>query len=196
MLEKIFPLNRLKVSIISAPSIQCHFFCFHRDKQTKYNNNVTSILFIPVIVIVNRMLNIHLRSTGERFTIKTIHFDTKVRELKTILEIICGIPAHLQLLSYLDEGTLLDSQKLKYYDPVPNCTFELDVWFIYEPIVQAVVANNEAKVTGFFSNYFKIQSSLFELYCGKYIFQHQFLYRGCIRNNIIVITLSNSETLI
>jgi hypothetical protein len=92
------------------------------------------------------MLNIHLRSTGERFTLKTIHFDTKVRELKTVLEIICGIPAHLQLLSYLDEGSLLDSQKLKYYDPVPNCTFELDVWFIYEPIVQAVVANNEAKV--------------------------------------------------
>ncbi|CAF0971222.1 unnamed protein product [Rotaria sordida] len=92
------------------------------------------------------MLNIHLRSTGERFTLQTIHFDTKVRELKTILEIICGIPAHLQLLSYLDEGTLVDSQKLKYYDPVPNCTFELDVWFIYEPIVQAVVANNEAKL--------------------------------------------------
>ncbi len=92
------------------------------------------------------MVNIHLRSTGERFTLKSIHFDTKVRELKTILEIICGIPAHLQLLSYLDEGNLVDSQKLKYYDPVPNCTFELDVWFIYEPIIQAVVANNEAKV--------------------------------------------------
>lgn len=92
------------------------------------------------------MLNIHLRSTGERFTLRTVHFDSKVRELKTILEIICGIPAHLQLLSYLDEGTLLDSQKLKYYDPVPNCTFELDVWFIYEPIVQAVVANDEEKL--------------------------------------------------
>ncbi len=116
------------------------------------NNNVTFILFISVIVLLNRMLNIHLRSTGERFTLKTIHFDTKVRELKTVLEIICGIPAHLQLLSYLDEGSLLDSQKLKYYDPVPNCTFELDVWFIYEPIVQAVVANNEAKVTFFISN--------------------------------------------
>jgi hypothetical protein len=116
------------------------------------NNNVTFILFISVIALLNRMLNIHLRSTGERFTLKTIHFDTKVRELKTVLEIICGIPAHLQLLSYLDEGSLLDSQKLKYYDPVPNCTFELDVWFIYEPIVQAVVANNEAKVTFFISN--------------------------------------------
>jgi hypothetical protein len=129
--------------MISALSIQCPFFCFHRDKQTTCNNNVT---FIPVIIILNQMLNIHLRSTGERFTLKTIHFDTKVRELKTVLEIICGIPAHLQVLSYLDEGSLLDAQKLKYYDPVPNCTFELDVWFIYEPIVQAVVANNEAKV--------------------------------------------------
>ncbi|CAF2099737.1 unnamed protein product [Rotaria magnacalcarata] len=94
------------------------------------------------------MLNIHLRSTGEQFQIQSIHFDTKVRELKTILEIICGIPAHLQLLSYLDEGNLLDSQKLKYYDPVPNCTFELDVWYVYEPIIQAVVANNEAKLFG------------------------------------------------
>ena len=92
------------------------------------------------------MLNIHLRSTGERFTLTTIHFDSKVRELKTILELICGIPAHLQVISYLDEGALQDSQKLRYYDPVPNCTFVLDVWFIYEPIVQAVVANNESKV--------------------------------------------------
>ncbi|CAF1268725.1 unnamed protein product, partial [Adineta ricciae] len=47
---------------------------------------------------------------------------------------------------YLDESNLLDGQKLKYYDPVPNCTFVLDVWFIYEPIVQAVVANDEAKL--------------------------------------------------
>jgi len=137
--------------VISAPSIPCRvFFCFHRDKQLKHNNNVTFILFIPVIVFSNQMLNIHLRSTGEQFKLKTIHFDTKVRELKTILEIICGIPAHLQLLSYLDEGNLVDSQKLKYYDPVPNCTFELDVWFIYEPIVQAVVANNEDKVILFY----------------------------------------------
>lgn len=92
------------------------------------------------------MINIFLRSTGERFTLRTISFNTKVRELKIILEIICGIPAHLQWLYYLDESNLLDGQKLKYYDPVPNCTFVLDVWFIYEPIVQAVVANDEAKV--------------------------------------------------
>jgi hypothetical protein len=98
------------------------------------------------------MLNIHLRSTGERFTLKTISFNTKVRELKTILEIICGIPAHLQLLYYLDESSLLDAQKLKYYDPVPNCTFELDVWFIYEPIVQAVVANDIDKVIFYWKN--------------------------------------------
>lgn len=99
------------------------------------------------------MLNIHLRSTGERFTIQTIHFDTKVRELKTVLEIICGIPAHLQILSYLDEGSLVDNKKLRYYDPVPNCTFELAVWFIYEPIIQAVVANNEEKVNIFSINF-------------------------------------------
>ena len=95
------------------------------------------------------MLNIHLRSTGERFQLHSIHYDTKIRELKTILEIICGIPAHLQLLSYLDEGHLQDSQKLKYYDPVPNCTFELDIWYVYEPVIKAVVTNNEAKVIFF-----------------------------------------------
>jgi len=128
------------------------FFCFHRDKQPVYNNNVTFILFIPVIIILKPMLNIHLRSTGERFTLKTISFNTKVRELKIILEIICGIPAHLQLLYYLDESSLLDAQKLKYYDPVPNCTFELDVWFIYEPIVQAVVANDIDKVIFYCKN--------------------------------------------
>lgn len=93
------------------------------------------------------MLNIHLRSTGEYFQIQSISYESKIRELKTILEIICGVPAHLQSLSYLDEGSLLDSQKLKYYDPVPNCTFELDVWYVYEPIVQAVVTNNEPRVS-------------------------------------------------
>lgn len=122
------------------------FLCFHRDKQVKYNNNVTFSSVDFCHSTSQQMLHIHLRSTGERFTLKSIHYDTKVRELKTILEIICGVPAHLQLLTYLDEGNLVDSHKLKYYDPVPNCTFELDVWFIYEPIVQAVVANNEAKV--------------------------------------------------
>ena len=119
---------------------------FHRDKQVKYNNNVNHSPCYFCHSISQQMLHIHLRSTGERFLLKSIHYDTKVRQLKTILEIICGIPAHLQLLSYLDEGNLVDSQKLKYYDPVPHCTFELDVWFIYEPIVQAVVANDETKV--------------------------------------------------
>jgi hypothetical protein len=107
---------------------------------------VCCFVFLHLISVDIRMLNIHLRSTNERFALKDVSFDTKVRDLKTILEIVCGIPAHLQCLSYLDEGTLVDSQKLRYYDPVPNCTLELDVWFIYEPIVQAVVAGNEAKV--------------------------------------------------
>lgn len=92
------------------------------------------------------MLNIHLRSTGERYRVPKFDFNSKIRDLKTVLEIICGVPAHLQILSYLDEGDLQDSHKLKHYDPVIGCTFIMDVWFIYEPIVQAVVANKESKV--------------------------------------------------
>ncbi|CAF0759380.1 unnamed protein product [Didymodactylos carnosus] len=93
------------------------------------------------------MLNIFLKATNERFVLKDIHFDSTVRDLKVILEIICGIPAHLQWITYLDEGDLLDKRKLKYYDPVPGATFVLTVWHVYEPIVQAVVAGDEAKLS-------------------------------------------------
>lgn len=145
------------VSIVSAPSLQSDFssyvVCFHRYKQIVCNNHVNFNLLRLVNDRRETMLNIHLRSTGERFKLTTVSFESKVRDLKTILEIICGVPAHLQILTYLDEGSLQDSQKLKYYDPVPNCTFELDVWFIYEPIVQAVVANNETKVVVFGSEF-------------------------------------------
>lgn len=142
-------MSQWKASIGSALSTALTIFSirFHRDKRTVCIDNVNVTLFILVTVVLSAMLNIHLRSTGERFTIRTISFNTKVRDLKTILEIICGVPAHLQWLYYLDESSLLDAQRLKYYDPVPNCTFVLDVWFIYEPIVKAVVANDEAKVT-------------------------------------------------
>lgn len=134
----------------SAPPLIQHCFFFllpsWQASDVQQSCQLCHLVLNSVAGAFDWMLNIHLRSTGERFLLKTIHFDTKVRELKTILEIICGVPAHLQQLSYLDEGTLQDSQRLKYYDPVPNCTFDLNVWFIYEPIVQAVVANNEAKV--------------------------------------------------
>ena len=138
-----------------------------------------SLVLISVAGVLDWMLNIHLRSTGERFALQTIHFDSKVRELKTVLEIICGVPAHLQQLTYLDEGILQDSQRLKHYDPVPNCTFELDVWFIYEPIVQAVVANNEAKVMSLIFVE-RRQESLLRLQYGSSVIYILALSTGCV----------------
>jgi hypothetical protein len=45
-----------------------------------------------------------LTCTNETFNVVNFPQNLKVRDLKSLLEFVCGIPYNLQRLSYLDEG--------------------------------------------------------------------------------------------
>jgi hypothetical protein len=49
-------------------------------------------------------LKILLKCTNEKFSVANFPIILKVRDLKGLLEFICGIPYNLQRLSYLDDG--------------------------------------------------------------------------------------------
>lgn len=51
-------------------------------------------------------LKILLKCTNEKFSVSNFPIILKVRDLKGLLEFICGIPYNLQRLSYLDDGSL------------------------------------------------------------------------------------------
>lgn len=51
-------------------------------------------------------LKILLKCTNEKFSVSNFPIILKVRDLKGLLEFICGIPYNLQRLSYLDDGIL------------------------------------------------------------------------------------------
>ena len=54
-----------------------------------------------------------LKCTNEQFTVKKFPISMKIRDLKSFLEFVCGIPYNLQRLSYLDDGrTLLNEKSL------------------------------------------------------------------------------------
>jgi hypothetical protein len=47
---------------------------------------------------------ISLRCTSEKFNVYKFPINMKIRDLKSLLEFVCGIPYNLQRLSYLDDG--------------------------------------------------------------------------------------------
>lgn len=46
--------------------------------------------------------------TGEKFPLKNITNDMKIRDLKMYMEFATGVPVHMQRISYLDEGKTKD----------------------------------------------------------------------------------------
>ena len=49
--------------------------------------------------------NIHVKLfTDEKFPLKNVSNDMKIRELKQYMEFATGIPVHMQRISYLDDG--------------------------------------------------------------------------------------------
>ena len=42
--------------------------------------------------------------TGEKFPLKNISSDMKIRDLKMYMEFATGVPFHMQRISYLDDG--------------------------------------------------------------------------------------------
>ena len=52
-------------------------------------------------------LTVKLIHTNELFPIKQVTNDMKIKELKSLVEFASGIPCHMQILCYLDEGLFL-----------------------------------------------------------------------------------------
>lgn len=80
---------------------------------------------------------IKLAPTSERFLLKSVNSDMKIRELKCYAELVVGIPSNLQRLQYLDEGDMMDDSDLKYNDVVAGATINLKIWRNWESLVAA-----------------------------------------------------------
>ena len=81
---------------------------------------------------------IRISVTGERFLLKNVHTEMKIRELKCYAELVTGIPSNLQRLHYLDEGDMLDDTDLKHNDVVAGATINLKLWRMWEKLVASV----------------------------------------------------------
>ena len=56
------------------------------------------------------LFNIFVRLfTEEKFPLKGVSNDMKIRELKQYMEFATGIPVHMQRISYLDDGNIVMS---------------------------------------------------------------------------------------
>ena len=56
-----------------------------------------------------------LKCTGETFNVFKFPVNMQVKDLKSLLEFVCGIPFNLQRLSYLDDGMFILYFYLKPY---------------------------------------------------------------------------------
>ncbi|XP_075701576.1 ankyrin repeat domain-containing protein 60 [Rhinoderma darwinii] len=69
-----------------------------------------------------------LQETGEKFSVSGCSRHMKVGELKEELELLAGIPKHLQTLSYLDDGNMPDSSTFKFNGIIPGGKLSMIVW--------------------------------------------------------------------
>ncbi|KAK3596887.1 hypothetical protein CHS0354_029074 [Potamilus streckersoni] len=80
--------------------------------------------------------------TDEKFPLKNISGDMKIRELKEYMEFATGIPFNMQRISYLDDGDLLDSSDVRSNDIVPGATLQLRVWPMWKELIEAAASND------------------------------------------------------
>ncbi|XP_021343788.1 uncharacterized protein LOC110443733 isoform X2 [Mizuhopecten yessoensis] len=80
--------------------------------------------------------------TGEIFPLKNISGDMKISDLKQYMEFATGIPIHMQRISYLDDGDLLDKSDIRSNDIVPNATLNLNVWPMWKELIDAASSND------------------------------------------------------
>lgn len=81
---------------------------------------------------------IYIASTREKFLLKKVNAEMKIKELKCYAELVVGIPYNLQRLQYLDEGDMLDDSDLRHNDVVSGATINLKLWRMWETLVAAV----------------------------------------------------------
>lgn len=77
--------------------------------------------------------------TRERFTIHKVTGDTQIKDLKSHVELVAGIPYTLQRLHYLDKTDMVDASDLKHNDIVSGATIDLKLWKMWENVVSVIV---------------------------------------------------------
>lgn len=80
--------------------------------------------------------------TGEKFPLKNVSTDMKIRELKMYMEFATGVPVHMQRISYLDDGELLDQTDIRSNDIVPGATLQMRVWPMWKELIEACASND------------------------------------------------------
>ncbi|KAH3772477.1 uncharacterized protein LOC127845705 isoform X2 [Dreissena polymorpha] len=80
--------------------------------------------------------------TNEKFQLKNISNDMKIKDLKMYMEFATGVPVHMQRISYLDEGELLDHTDIRSNDIVAGATLSMAVWPMWKELIEACAAND------------------------------------------------------
>ncbi|XP_053402143.1 uncharacterized protein LOC128557808 isoform X2 [Mercenaria mercenaria] len=80
--------------------------------------------------------------TGEKFPLKNISNEMKIQDLKTYMEFATGVPVHMQRISYLDDGELLDQTDIRSNDIVPGATLQMHVWPMWKELIEACATND------------------------------------------------------
>ncbi|XP_075427766.1 ankyrin repeat domain-containing protein 60 [Ascaphus truei] len=89
-----------------------------------------------------------LRESGEMFTVPGCSRHMLVGELAEALELVAGIPIHLQRLSYLDGGDMPADTTFQFNGIIPGATISLRIWHYdgWSDLVKAAIEGNLEKV--------------------------------------------------
>nr|XP_006819828.1 PREDICTED: homeobox protein Wariai-like [Saccoglossus kowalevskii] len=71
-----------------------------------------------------------------------VQFETKVRDLKSIIEFRCGIPSQLQQLSYKNHYELSDKDTLRALCVIPGVQVPVNFLHGYEDLIEAALSGN------------------------------------------------------
>ncbi|XP_073464000.1 ankyrin repeat domain-containing protein 60 [Aquarana catesbeiana] len=93
-------------------------------------------------------IKVRLQESQERFSVPGCSHHMKMAELKEKLELLAGIPIHLQRLSYVDEGDMPDSSTFKFNGIIPGGTVCLSIWSRdgWSDLVKAAADGNLAEL--------------------------------------------------
>lgn len=80
--------------------------------------------------------------TDEKFPLKHVSGEMKISELKRYMEFAAGIPVHMQKISYLDAGELLENSTIRSNDIVPGATLNVSVWPMWRDLIEAASVND------------------------------------------------------
>ncbi|KAG9470463.1 hypothetical protein GDO78_017747 [Eleutherodactylus coqui] len=73
-------------------------------------------------------VRVRLQETGEQFSVSGCSSRMRVGELKEKLELLAGIPTHLQTLAYLDDGDMPNTSTFEFNGIIPGGKLSLSVW--------------------------------------------------------------------